>query len=39
MDDYTKGGYSMILGRDLLNTLGLDLKFSGHVIVGNEVTY
>ena len=29
----------MILGRDLLTTLGLDLKFSENVIIGGEGPY
>ena len=29
----------MILGRDLLTELGLNLKFSGNVIHGGEVPY
>ena len=39
MDDSTKGGYRMILGTDLLNALGLDIKFSEHVIIGSTVPY
>ena len=29
----------MIIGRDLLNTLGLDLKFSGNTIIGGKGPY
>ena len=29
----------MILGRDLLTALGLDLKFSESLIIGNEGPY
>ena len=29
----------MILDRDLLNALGMDLKFSGNVIIGVEGPY
>ena len=32
VDESTKGGYNMILGRDILTELGLNLKFSEHVI-------
>ena len=31
--------YDMILGRDLLTALGLDIKFSGNVIIAREVPY
>ena len=36
VDESTKSIYDMILGRDLLTTLGLDLKFSDNVIIGGE---
>ena len=36
MGDYTKGRYNMILGRDLLTKLGLNLKFSEHVIKSDD---
>ena len=29
----------MILGRDLLTSLGLDLKFSENIIIGGEGSY
>ena len=32
VNDSAKGGYNMILGRDLLTKLGLNLKLSEHVI-------
>ena len=32
VDDSTKGRYDMILGRDLLKYLGLNLKLSDHVM-------
>ena len=32
VDDSAKGTYDMILGIDILTTLGLNLKFSDHVI-------
>ena len=32
VDDSVKGRYNMILGSDLLTELGLNLKFSEHVI-------
>ena len=34
MDESTNGRYDMILGRDLLTALGLDLKFSENVLIG-----
>ena len=36
VDESTTGRYNMILGRDLLTALGLDLKFSEKVIHGGE---
>ena len=39
MEKSTNSIYYMILGRDLLTTLGMDLKFSDNVIIGEEVTY
>ena len=33
------GRYAMILGRDLLTTLGLNLKFSDHVIKPYDGTF
>ena len=39
VDESTTGRYNMILGRDLLTALGLDLKFSGNVICGGEGPY
>ena len=39
MDDTAEGRYYMILGRDLLIELGLDIKFSYHVIIGDSVSY
>ena len=35
-DEYTNRRYGMILGRDLLTTLELDLKFSEKFILGGE---
>ena len=32
--DSAKGRYNMIMGRDLLTTLGLDPKFSDFIVVG-----
>ena len=29
----------MILGRDLLTALGIDLKFSGKIIIGGDEPY
>ena len=34
VDESTNGKYDMILGRDLLTALGLDLNFSDNVIIG-----
>ena len=38
-DEYNTGRYDIILGRDLLTVLGLDLKFSENVIIVREVPY
>ena len=35
----TNGRYDMVLGRDLLITLVVDLKFSNNVIIGGEGPY
>ena len=35
----TNGRYDMILGRELLTALGLDLKFYNNVIIGGEGPY
>ena len=39
VDVSTNGRYDMILGRDLLTSLGLDLNFYENVIIGGEGTY
>ena len=39
VDESTNGTYDIILGRDLLIPLGLDLKFSENVIIGGEGPY
>ena len=39
VDDSTNCRYDMIQGRDLLTTLGLDLKFSDNVISGGKGPY
>ena len=36
VDDSDKGSYNMILGLDLLTELGLNLKFSEHVIEAGD---
>ena len=36
IDESTNGRYEMILGRDLLTALGLDIKFSDNVLSGRE---
>ena len=37
--DSAKGRYNMIMGRDLLTTLGLDPKFSDFIVVGVKWLY
>ena len=39
VDDSTRGRYDMILGRYLLTILGLNLKWSDHVIEAYDVTF
>ena len=39
VDESTTGRYDMILGRDLLTALGLDIKFYENVILGREGPY
>ena len=39
LDDSTNGRYDMVLGRDLLTALRLDIKFSDNIIIGREVPY
>ena len=39
VDKSTNVRYDMILGRDLLTSLGLDLKVSKHIMIVSEVTY
>ena len=39
VEESTDGRYNMILGRDPLTALGLDLKFSENVIIGREGPY
>ena len=39
VDNKTNSRYDMILGRDLLTTLGLDLKFSVNIIIGGVGPY
>ena len=36
MDDSARGRYYMILGRNLFTELGLNIKFSKHVIEAND---
>ena len=36
VDESAKGGYYMILGQDILTQLGLNLKFSEHVIEADD---
>ena len=37
MEDSAKDSYEMILGRDILKALGLNIKFSEHVIEEDDV--
>ena len=39
MDEYSNGRYEMILGRGLLTSLGMDLKFSDNLVIGSNVQY
>ena len=39
VDDSANGRYDMILGRDILPELRLNLKFSEHVIKADEGTF
>ena len=39
VDDSNKGRYDMILGQDLLTKLGLNLKFSEHIIKEDNGTF
>ena len=39
VDDSAKGRYDMILGRDLLSELELNLKFSDHAIEADDGTF
>ena len=39
VDEYKIGRYGMILGRDLLNSLGLDLKFFENITIGGKGPY
>ena len=39
VDESTNRRYDIIIGRDLLTTLGLDLKFSKNIIIGVEIPY
>ena len=38
-EESINSGYDMILVRDLLTELGLDIKFSDNTIIGGEVLY
>ena len=39
VDKKSNSRYDMILGRDILTSLGLDLHFYGNIIIGGEVPY
>ena len=39
MDESAEGRYVMILGKDLLITLGLYLKFFENVIIGGDIPF
>ena len=36
MDEFARGGYEIILGKDLLIELGLNLNFFEHVIEADD---
>ena len=36
IDESTNGRYDMILGRDLLTALGMYIKFSGEIYLGEK---
>ena len=39
VNDSSKGRYDMILGRDILTALGLNLKLCDHVIEADDGTF
>ena len=39
MDNSDEGKYGMILGRGIITTLGLDIKFSEHVLIRGAGPY
>ena len=39
LNESNNGRYDMILGRDLLTSLGMDLKFSDNVMIGGEIPH
>ena len=39
VDNKTNSRYDMILGTDLLTSLGMDRKFSENIIIGGEGPY
>ena len=39
VDESSNGRYEMILGRGLLTSLGMDLKFSDNFIIGSNIQY
>ena len=39
MDNQTHSRYDMILGRDLLTALGMDINFSENIIIGGHRPY
>ena len=39
VDEYSESRYLIIPGRELLIELGLDIKFSEHAIIGDDVPY
>ena len=39
VDESAEGRYNMILGRDLLTALGLDLNFSENIIIVSDKLY
>ena len=39
VDESTNGRYNMILDRDLITTLEMDIMFSDNVIIGADIKY
>ena len=39
MDNQTNSRYDIILERDLLNSMGLDIKFTENIMIGGDIPY